>query len=193
MNALVSHALLCASLTGDSTDPMLIQFNQCFEMLENFGFTVSRESQQLPQFHIFLTLFCPTMDAFVTPCLGTSPHNTISSLCAAALALMNQQAPPSPPTIGAIFAVNIAHRSCAQLQAFIRRKYVLMHPTVRMNATVEAPASSTPMAALKFRAAASADDIADSQRSAFVTEVDDSLLATQNHTFDMRSSLLAPE
>jgi hypothetical protein len=133
------------------------------------------------------------MDAFVTPCLGTSPHNIISSLCAAALALMNQQSPPLPPTIGAIFAVNIAHRACAQLQTFIRRKYALMHLTVRINATVEAVASSTPMPALKIRAAASAHDIADSQRPAFVTEVDDSLLATQNLTHDMRSSLLAPE
>jgi hypothetical protein len=206
---------------------MLIQFDQCFEMLENFGFPVSRESQQLPQFHIFshpaaatvsyifspsscrsfiyfltqqlpqfhifLTLFFLTMDTFVIPCLGTSPHSIISSLCAAALALMNQQAPPLPPTIGAIFAVNIAHRACAQLQAFIRRNHVPMHLAVRMNATVGALAPSTPMVALKIRAAASADDIADSQRPAFVTAVNDSLLATQNPIFDMRSSLLAPD
>ena len=48
----------------------------------------------------------------------------IPSLCAAALALMNQQAPPVPLSCGSVFAVNIVLRACNFLQACIRRKYV---------------------------------------------------------------------
>ena len=56
---------------------------------------------------------------------GVSSRVVMPSLCAAALAQMNHQAPPLPLACGGVFAVGMVLRACNQIQAGIRRKQVV--------------------------------------------------------------------
>jgi hypothetical protein len=129
----------------------------------------------------------------VTLHAGDSPRSMASSLCAVALALMNRQCPPLPPSCGKVFAVSVTHRACIQLQAAIRCKLIL-------TMTMQLAAPSGPIHAPKNHSLISSDLVADYQRpanratiGADVSQFGDSSSLTQDSAFDLNASLLSSQ
>jgi hypothetical protein len=130
----MAQALLCVSQKPNFTYPILTDMEDCVEMLHDFGFQISGNVLVVMVMVVIVSIFRLT--------LLLSPHSQLklysvasstsmmSSLCAAALALMNQKAPPLPPSSGGVFAVKVVLKVCTLLQAAIRRGHVQKNAAV---------------------------------------------------------------